>query len=122
MADLLDLRDWRIEISKERVLDPAEASADVSVVAGRKMAFVAFCDDFASQSSEDQRVVVIHELIHIHFEPMALLADDVAKKALSSDAADVFRLAFIQNLEYGVDGVALAIAPLFPLPPPLKRS
>ena len=121
LADMMDLKDWRLSVAEEPVDSSAQASAQVSAVAGRKMAEIEFCADFSSMSREDQRIVVVHELIHLHFEPMAIMSDNIIKKILGRESAGVFKIAFLQELEYGVDGLALAISPLFPLPPSLKK-
>lgn len=122
MADTLGLKDWTITISPDPVEKSANASAQVTCPAGAKIADIEFGADFASKSREEQRWTVVHELVHLHFEPMALMTEEVAKKTMSPEAGSVFSAAFIHELEYGVDGVAVAVSPLLPLPPALGKA
>lgn len=105
--DRLGLKDW-----EARVLDdppPSDSAyAYVECVYGRKLAHVQFSRNFLRGSEAEQRHAVVHEALHCHFTQ----ADQVHAKLAGDEHYGIFKLA----MEYGIDAVAVAIAPLFPLP------
>lgn len=106
LADALRLRDWTIRLSDEPA-GPGD-SADVACPYGRKLATVRLGESFLDDAPEEQRHTLTHELIHCHLMP----AWEVACEGLEPAAVAVFR----RLAEYGVDGLADAVAPLMPLP------
>lgn len=106
LADLLALKDWRAEIIGRPAADHAIATVDL--IYGRKLMQLRLSEDFLAASPEDQRHTVAHELIHCHLEA----AWEIAADSLPEEA----RPGFVRMMEYGIDGLADAIAPLLPLP------
>lgn len=107
LADAMRLRDWTVEIEPEEPEDPNE-QAHVVCIYGRKCARVRLSDGFLTDAPEEQRQGLVHELIHCHFD----MANQTALEAMPEPVQDVYR----RLVEYGVDGLADAIAPLLPLP------
>jgi hypothetical protein len=110
IADLMMLKDWRIEISEEHPADGAHASCEP--VQGRKFATLRLSSGFVEGTQHEQRQTVVHELIHCHFGHAWRLLEVNDHMTTGAKMA----------LEYGIDGLADAIAPLLPLPPACTRS
>ncbi len=113
-ADRLGLRDWDIRLLRE---SPSVDSADAtfSPYGGQKRADIRFAHDWATQSREDQRHVVAHELIHAHTDAI----DTVIYQAGQSYPADYWSMvrAMHRNaMEFAIDALANSIAPFLPLP------
>jgi hypothetical protein len=106
LADLLHLKDWSFTVMTEGP-EGESAIAAINCAEGRKYAHVRLSDNFLCSDPESQRQTLIHELLHCHLAA----ADHVAGKMIKENF-DLFRL----HCEYGVDGIADAIAPLLPLP------
>jgi hypothetical protein len=111
IADLMMLKDWRIEISEE---PPAasDACASCDPVQGRKMATLRLSSGFLEDPPDDQRQTVVHELIHCHLGHSWRLLEANDHMSNGSKMA----------LEYAVDGLADAFAPFLPMPPASTRS
>jgi hypothetical protein len=111
IADTLHLKDWEILISPQA---PAgdETIASIQPIYGRKSALLRLSDGFLTDSATDQRHTLVHELIHCHAAPLQRLLE--SEEHMTAGAR--------QAIEYCVDGLADAIAPLLPLPPANTRS
>lgn len=120
LAARLWLQDWTIVLSDEPS-EPTphgdESAASISTVYGRKRAVLKLGRNWHNFDAEGRRHTLTHELIHIHTEGM----DDVmyysVRKQLAPSTWDVVFEEFRRKLEFAVDGLADAIAPLMPLPP-----
>lgn len=112
IAAELGLRDWTLTFPNEPCEDGALATVDCSY--GRKRATVLFASDFTDHPPEEQRIVVLHELIHIHFAQERQAVRD-ALDSLGRDAREIAYESFRMSHEYGVDGLADAIADRYPL-------
>jgi hypothetical protein len=111
LADILHLRDWRIDINEDAP-SGQDAIASCQPVTGRKYAVLRLSESFLSDPKPDQRHTLTHELLHCHLGPMHRMLEQ------SGDLPAAALLA----IEYCVDGLADAIAPLLPEPPPSTRS
>ncbi len=111
LADILHLRDWRLDIDDGQPSD-SEAVAACNPVAGRKVATIYLSELFLTSDPADQRHTLTHELLHCHLGPMTRMLD--IREARTPE--------WTLAMEYGVDGLADAIAPLLPLPPAATRS
>jgi hypothetical protein len=111
LADVLRLRDWRVDVLEE-LPGGSDAIASCAPVAGRKYAVIRLAESFLTDPTEDQRHTLTHELLHCHFAPMMRLLE----------ATDSFGVAEKLAMEYFVDGMADAIAPLLPMPPASTKS
>jgi hypothetical protein len=111
LADALHLRDWRVDVYEDPPEDPT-ATASCCPISGRKVAIVRVAESFLTDGPAEQRHTLVHELIHCHFGPPWRMLE--AHGSLPPAA--------LLAMEYGVDGLADAIAPLLPLPPASTRS
>jgi hypothetical protein len=113
LADRLGLRDWAFHILDETVLRD-DSDAEVHCIEGRKLARLRLSEDFLRSDAQNQRHTLTHELIHCQLAAGVI----VAEKLLSASERSLFML----SIEYGVDGLADAVAPLMPLPPKPKPA
>lgn len=114
MANQLGLRDWTLTLETSGC--PDDALACVTPTEGRKLAIIRLCDDWLDLTADDQRHCIAHELIHCHFDSADNIVRLDARPQMSQSAYDVMLAGFVRQMEYGVDGLADAIAPLLPLP------
>lgn len=120
VADLCGLRDWHLVIAHK----PIEQSRDdtdhwdlayCAVTYGRKKATIGFAEDWAAWSESDLRMVVTHELVHCHVEPMRWALNNV-KSVTGPGIYEVISDAFSDAMELAVDAIATAWAETLPLP------
>ena len=111
LADMLRLRDWRVEVSEEGP-GASDAIASCAPVQGRKYAVIRLAESFLTDPPADQRHTLTHELLHCHFGPFCRAIESV----------DAMSAPISLAMEYCVDGLADAIAPLLPMPPASTRS
>jgi hypothetical protein len=109
VADRLHLRDWRFVIAEDLPND-RDSIATAWCCYGRKYATLRLNDSFLADNRDEQRNTIVHELVHAHLAPYVR-----AVETMTNDDK-VLRLL----MEYSVDGLANAIAPLVPLPPTIK--
>ena len=110
---MLGLDHWNIAVQFAPCSDDAKAECWRS--SHQYQAKLRFSDDWFDASPEEQRLTLIHELLHCHQRPV-WEAWSTAEAALGMTAWGIFsRIAEIAE-ETAVDGLARAIAPLFPLP------
>jgi hypothetical protein len=106
IADLLALKDWRIVIYESKP-DGVASIAEVEAVYGRKLATICLVDRHFDHDRVEQRHTIVHELVHCQIAPYVK-----AVERRTDNDSDLHML-----MEYAVDGLADAIAPLVPLPP-----
>jgi hypothetical protein len=106
LANRLGLRDWTLILTQETP-QPGRI-AEIAPVWGRKHAALRLSGEFFDRDGAAQRHTVVHELLHCQFATAQLYAQRVM--------VPHSYLALELNFECGIDGVADAIAPLFPLP------
>ena len=111
LADILHLKDWRIDVYEDAPGDP-NAIASCNPIDGRKYAVIRLGESFLTDTPDDQRQTLTHELMHCHLGPMARMIES------HGDFPPAAKLA----MEYCVDGLADAIAPLLPMPPASTKS
>jgi hypothetical protein len=111
VADILRLRDWRLDVAEDAPSDPS-AIASCAPVEGRKYAILRLGESFLTDGPIEQRHTIVHELLHCHLGPMIRMIE----------AHDGLPPAAKLAMEYCVDGLADAIAPLLPEPPASTRS
>jgi hypothetical protein len=107
----LHLRDWQIAISEEQ---PAgdNSIASIEPIYGRKFATLRMSEGFLNDPPSEQTHTLIHELLHCHLAPLQRLIE------ANNEMTPGYKMA----IEYAVDGLADAIAPLLPEPPSATRS
>lgn len=130
-ADAMGLRDWtlRVDVASDEDLrkiddhdgDDQVWGATCDPVRGRKYATISFgplvIQNLLEGDRESFRITVAHELTHCHFAMLweQLRHDLWEGRVLAQDTYDQFIKSAERNMEYGVDGVAEAIAPRLPL-------
>lgn len=110
-ADQLGLRDWLLILKH----DPPAAQialAEVRPVQGRKVATIRVCLEFRELTSDEQRQVVLHELLHCHLEEAHVYLRTVLTKALGEGAEPILE-AHRLKAEYAVDAIATEVAEHF---------
>jgi hypothetical protein len=107
LANQMALKDWRPAVDNDA--PPSDAGATVLPVQGRKFAVISLSEHFLNETPREQRHTCVHELLHCHFAQVDLM--------LSLFLDEEQRAIVDLHLEYVVDGLADAIAPLLPLPP-----
>jgi hypothetical protein len=111
LGDILHLKDWRLDVDDGSPSDPTAVAA-CNPCPGRKIATIYLGESFLTDDAAGQRHTIAHELIHCHLGPMTRMLD--ARETMTPEVT--------LAMEYGVDGLADAIAPLLPLPPASTRS
>lgn len=112
---MLGLSEWEVVVNQEPCQEGNVAS--ISWLWGRKYATLNVAKTFVTEAPRGYiRSTVIHELFHcVHAVPQDQI-DKVLKGVTKKDTHQTFRHAWWQAHEYAIDGLAEAIAPLFPLP------
>lgn len=105
--DRLGLKDWEVVVEDDPPENP-DAYAFVECVYGRKLAMVRLSPNYLKDAGERQRHGAVHEALHAHFTH----ADQAVRELAGMRHYGVYKL----PMEYGIDGIAVAIAPLMPLP------
>lgn len=119
LADCTSLRDWSFTLFHEPLPEESGAFATVKPVYGRKIAEITLCNNFVDLDPDKQRHILVHELIHCHFDMCDNFFENVLQQLVG---IQVYKTAFAdyrQWMEFGVDAMAEALAPHLPLPPKL---
>lgn len=119
LADLLHLRDWDVRLQEVPCADHLQAS--VELIYGRKVARVWLCHDWDGLDAHLQRQTMIHELLHLHINPIKHVYEGIQRDRSKGWLALGYT-ALVEQLEYAVDGIATAIADHYPLPPRAKEK
>jgi hypothetical protein len=114
IAKEFGLRDWDMYLLGDPP-DTETAAASVECIYGRRKANIRVGVEFHHASPEEQREVVLHELIHVHFAQTRALIDEVLPDLLGKPAFVAFREAYRQADEHATDAIANAIADRYPL-------
>jgi hypothetical protein len=117
--ETLMLLDLTIKVTEEQA--PEDTYADISVHDEAPEATIRLAHSFWTLSAEDQRRVLVHELLHCHLAALSNLKDDL-EKTLGLAAFELFAASFERAEERTVDKLARIIAPLLPLPRTFARS
>lgn len=116
MADLMGLRDWRFDLNYYPPTDDG-AFAEIAPDDGKQSATIRFGADFPTYDREQQRAIVVHELVHCHLDLIQQQARKDLPRLLGQPAYDAFFPSFVRGIERGVEGIAQAWAVTLPLPP-----
>ena len=114
VADAMELRDWTLELSHGPP-DLEDSFAEVTPTDGRKIAVIAFCEEFRRLEPTKQRMIVVHELVHCHTAMVQHQVERDLEKHLGLPVDRIFFHSFRRNLEYAVDGLTHALAKHLPL-------
>ena len=114
IADNLGLKDWRIEVQRNRPDSPG-AGASFSAIMGRRYARIYLGHAFLAGTPEEQRHYMVHELLHAHTDDI----DTAVYQGLEHIDCDAYRLMYAttkNRIEFAVDNLAVAISHAYPLP------
>ncbi len=114
VADLFGLRDWEIIVAEQHCDE--DTLADTETTYGQRNARLRFNEKWQAWPVEELRSTVVHELLHVHTEPICEMLADMAGATLDEKAAAALTSAVSYSMERAVDQIAVAIAPYFPLP------
>jgi hypothetical protein len=115
VANALGLRDWSLRLHDDEP-DDKDAQASVATVYGRKIAHVNLGHGFSMLDPEEQRHVIVHELLHVLMDPTWTLVNQALPGQIGVSAWGVFEAAYRERMEHAVDAIAKALAPALPLP------
>lgn len=113
VADEIGLRDWTIDLLTEPCDE--DCNAQTRLIYGRKRAALRVSEGFRAFDLERIRHTIVHELIHLHLAAATNQVDHDIGEHLGATAYDIFWNGWLRNLEYGIDGLAGALAPHLPL-------
>jgi hypothetical protein len=113
VADALELRDWTITLDHE----PCEEHlmGHVHCTNSARNLSIAVNASFLDYTPEDQRETIVHELVHAHWETCWKMIQGDLGDALGKPVYYVFCDSYRRAMEYGVDGLAKALAKHMPL-------
>ncbi len=114
IADRLGLRDWAIKLADEPTVD--DTAGELICVYGRKLATLKLAYNFNDLSPSEHRYIVVHELLHIHLEPLGQVLLNLTAH-VGQSLYGLSRAHFTDATEYAVDALATVMAPSLPLPP-----
>ncbi len=117
LAELLQLRDWMIELQRECA--PSGAWAHVEVCREHKTAWVqvAWPKFFDTRKPERQRIDMVHELIHVHLDRPQQMMNDLAEMFDENTATKFAKERHRIETEIATESLARVIAPFMPMPP-----
>lgn len=114
MANELELRDWAITVAYDPPADE-DAIAQIRCTYGRKHATIRLCQDWFERSIEEQRCTIAHELLHCHLSGIEWQFNNLSGH-VSGDLFSVMWGGLKDQIEFGVDAMADAVAKHLPLP------
>lgn len=113
MGDQLGLRDWTIVLEKEPYLEDEDAAAATKCIDGQKRAKVWLSRHFAEYTPHDQKHYLIHELLHLIFDPLNRVVW-TAQSLLGDSAFRILDRNHDAAIELAVDGLAVELCRLLP--------
>lgn len=120
VANQMGLRDWYFELVPEAPNVPDREDGAITAgscepLYGRKRARLRFPESFFDETPQDQRVIVVHELLHCHFVPIQWSVQNVSG-LIPGEAWHVYSASVSDEMEKHVDAVSTAWAETLPLP------
>lgn len=116
LADALLLRDWEIELDRDRA--DAGAWACVHVLDVENFARVRVdWPAFFHRSPEERREWLTHELVHCHLDRPQRVVGQLAEQFADNTAMAFASEAHEKEIEVCTQRLARILAPLLPLPP-----
>lgn len=114
VAKELGLGDMALTLHSSPPENP-DAVAAFAGVRGRNSGHIYVSPEFDHYPPEEQRVVVVHELIHAHTERLRDYVRRTLGEHLAPAAYEVFMSGFTDADEYATDALATAVAKFMPL-------
>ncbi len=115
LQPILRLTDWKIDVRTDHIENDS-ILASITCTYGQRHANLRVSDDFGDHSLVDQRIALVHELLHCHLNRIRVSALNTFTR-LGHDAYEVAKAQIGDEIEYATDAIAQALAPLCPLPP-----
>lgn len=117
LAAPLKILDWRISVLEE--VTEAGNAAHVEIIYGRKIANISLAEDFDNFVPEEQRHMIVHELVHVHAQPVGSIFQRLTESRTEGwlQLVNTFHTEAVEHL---VDVMASIIAPHLPLPPDIS--
>lgn len=106
----LGLGHWRVDIGEQQ--PEGENNAQVFWWHMKYRATIIFADGILRADPAELRYTVVHELLHLHLRGLNMAVPEVSGKGGRWEYEE----------ELAVDGLAQALAPLMPLPPPVAGA
>ena len=113
LADRMELRDWTIILGEEATREGADASMFCTY--GAKVVTILVGRNWNSLTSERQRAVIVHELVHAHFYPWQWAYNNL-QYSVNQDIFKAVRGGITDAEEYAVQAITDIIARHMPLP------
>jgi hypothetical protein len=114
LCDLLRLRDWTVEIATEYT-DHDEAWGTVNVMDQRYHVTVKLCRDFPELTSDQQRLTLVHELLHVYLDPIDFIIRRTVEPLVGKSTWIAVEQVLERDIELAVDKLAESVAPLCPV-------
>ena len=111
----LRLRDWNLLLGTS-VPDNTDHLACITPTYGRQVARIELSHAFLTDTPENQRQTIVHELLHLHTNRAANVLDRVID-GRSEGWLHLSKEFHTEAIEYTTDILADIIAPFLPLPP-----
>ena len=118
IAKELGLGHYDLSIHNEQAGETAEgetAAASFEGTYGRYCGVIRVNKHFDHYAPEDQRVYIVHELLHAHTEAVREFTRSALAGTMGREAYEVFMAGYRQQDERFTDALATSIAPKFPL-------
>lgn len=124
LRHLLELKDWYLEVMHATTGDDGDHDAEAKIhpTEGQPHARLWLSGRFLDLTPEDQRHVLVHELLHLHHRDATDIIRLVVPEALGQLGNALLWEPFRQHVELMTDRIARAIAPLLPLPTIRKQK
>jgi hypothetical protein len=113
-ADEMGLRDWTLTFKSEPLDDSEGAWARCQPTDGEKRATIEVCKEFRTEDADIQRMAIIHELVHCHMASVQFFARNDLSEMLGKSGM-LMQQGLERDIEYAVDGIAVAWAEKFPM-------
>ncbi len=111
LCELLEIREWRITLANDPP-DNLDAAAEIKCTYGRKVASIKLCREFFSLAPDEQRHVIIHELIHVLTDGLDNVIENGVDTLIGKPAFTVLHEAWNVQLEYLTDHLAYVVEDL----------
>ena len=109
VADVLGLVGFKITVEREAPNDE-DAYACCGVVEGRSIVIIRFCENFHEVDPDDQREIVIHELLHGLYNRMFYYAMNEYNHVASTAQDDMFIRGLTDLYELATDKLAFSLS------------
>lgn len=124
LAVAVGLPTWTFEMDASpptnRPPDTVWATITINDESAQAILWVA--DDLFTRTPAQQRVTLVHELVHCHLEPLSWSFNQAAETGLPATALNIATHTFGQRVERATDDLARLLAPHCPLPPWTKKG